>query len=85
MLYRGRWKNRKKKKFLCTIIVEPYRLSEQSNIITSRGGSVKGHYSLSGRTGYRGAFFVKISFEDLDDLKEEFNWVKETYRGIAGK
>ncbi len=79
MSYR-RWEwGTNKKKYLFSIEVHPYKLSKQSNIITSRGGSMMGHYS---RGDSRGVFMVMISHTDMNELEKEFDWIEESYVGL---
>lgn len=65
-------------KYLFSIEVEPYEPNKQLSIINCNRGVPRLHYPLSGN---KGILVLMISFQDLNNLQREYDWIKAIHKG----
>ena len=65
-------------KYLFSIEVEPYNPNRQLSILTSNGGKPKLHFPINGKSGL---LVAMISFENVDNLEKEYDWIKNVHKG----
>ncbi len=65
-------------KYLFSVEVNPYNPNRQLSIINSNGGEPRYHFPTHGT---RGLLVAKISFEDVNRLQQEREWIEGIHKG----
>jgi hypothetical protein len=65
-------------KYLFSIEVEPYNPNRQFIIINRNGGEPLNHFQTQGA---KGLLVARISFEDVNKLQYEFDWIEDVQKG----
>lgn len=65
-------------KYLFSIEVEPYNPNKQLSIVNSNGGTPRYHFPANGN---KGVLVVMISFDDVNKLQHEYDWIKGIHKG----
>lgn len=58
--------------------MDPYDPNRQLSIINSSGGGPRYHFPIQGA---KGLLVAKISFEDVDKLQQDRDWVEGIHKG----
>ena len=65
-------------KYLFSLTVEPYEPNKQFSIISANGGRPRYHFPIESRIGM---LIAMIDFENVNELQEKYDWIKEGNRG----